>query len=474
MTVHRAIGSLVAVVVGLVLVGWWSTWLTTAPARADALQNLTAGWNLARSGTFSTAKDGKPNMFREPLVPAVTAVAIRMIGGEQNTREHWASGERIRTLKRQNLVWMLLLCIGVWASARGLGASRIAAGASVGLVNGVAFILRPELVDTLGSDLAAAALLTGASGLLAQGWTTGRWRWWIGTGLVLGLGVLVKASLLYVTVGLALGLMLLAAWRAKGWPGDNRGVAVILMLLATAVVTTPWSERNNRLFGVRALTDRGGDVLLLRAYENQVTAAEYSGVWCAYAPGRVKAPICKLTGWSRGDLREGRPLGRFNRANPADPAAVHRVAEAGSGPAPGLSFYRTAKARFFVLIARHKGDPAPLTAADAQAKREALALIRANPGRHLMMSPAFLWRGLGGLTVWLGLVALVALARRRDDLAVFLTPSVGLGLFMALFSHFIPRYAWPMIPAACVILPLILEAALPARAGGPHRAALRS
>ncbi len=76
------------------------------------------------------------------------------------------------------------------------------------------------------------------------------------------------------------------------------------------------------------------------------------------------------------------------------------------------------------------------------------------------MTPAYLWRGLGGLTVWLGLIGLVAFLRKRDDLAVFLTPFVGLGLFLALFSHFIPRYAWPMIPALCVVLPLILQTVL--------------
>lgn len=439
------------VIVGGLIFTWWIQALTTAPARADGLQNLTAAWSLARSGAFTTRENGPADMFREPLPVFADAVAIKVIEAQAGPAPlaDWTRGWRVRAVKAVNLVWMLLLCGAVWGSARTLGASRIAAWAALLLVNGAGFALRSAFVDSLGTDLAGAALLTTASGLLAAGWKTGRWRWWIGAGLAFGLAILVKASLLYVIIGLAIVLALLAAWRAKGWPGDNRGVAIILLLLAAAAVITPWSNRNQRLFGTRALTDRGGEVLLLRAYEDQVTPTEYSGAWCAFAPGRLQGPVCKLTGWSKADLKPGGALGRFSRAAPPDPEAIRKAAQIGGGTPPGLSFYHTAKARYQAL-------PAP---ADARAKQEATALIAAEPGRHLAMIPAYLWRGLGGLTVWLGLVGLIALLRKRDDLAVFLIPAVGLGLFLAVFSHFIPRYAWPMIPMTCVVLPLILETA---------------
>jgi len=459
-TGRRAIGGLVAVAAVVVLIGWWSSWLTVAPARADGFQNLAAGWNLARTGTFSTRPDGRPDMFREPLVPVLTAAAIRLAeaGSPSASLADWSGGERVRALKHQNLIWMLLLCGGVWGAVRGLGASRVSAGAAVMLANGVAFGLRREFVDSLGSDLAGAALLVTASALLARGWISTHWRWWIAAGLVLGLAILVKASLLYVSIGLAAALTLLAAWRAKGLPGDNRGVAILLMLLTAAAVTTPWSERNFHQFGTRALTDRGGEVLLIRAYEDQVTPTEYAGVWCAYAPGRLRPWICRAGGWSRADMAPGGRLGRFNRAPADDPDAIRRAAEPGTGPAPGLSFYQTAKARNQLLAERYAARKSPRTAVDAAARQEAVALIRARPDLHLAMTPAFLWRGMGGLTVWLALAALAALVWRRDAVAVFLLPSVGLGLFLALFSHFIPRYAWLMLPAVCVVLPVFLEA----------------
>ncbi len=196
MTGRRAIGGLVAVAAVVALIGWWSSWLTIAPARADGFQNLAAGWNLARTGTFSTRPDGRPDMFREPLVPVLTAAAIRLaeVGSGPASLADWSGGERVRALKRQNLIWMLLLCCGVWGASRSLGASRVSAGAAVMLVNGVAFGLRREFVDSLGSDLAGAALLVTASGLLARGWVSARWRWWVAAGLVLGLAILVRRS----------------------------------------------------------------------------------------------------------------------------------------------------------------------------------------------------------------------------------------------------------------------------------------
>ncbi len=478
MTRWSALRALAWATLAALLLALWGGWITTTPAKADGEQNLQMALSLAHRGVISTGAAGaRPDMFREPL-PAFSGAAI-IRGVEafkgRTADDAWASGERVRWLKTQNLLWLALVSLAVFGAARTLGVSRAGALTALALVNVAAFGLRREFVDSLGTDLAGAALLTTAAGLLTKGWVSGRWRWWLAAGTAFGLAILVKASLLYVVIGLAVSLTVLAAWRKHGWPGNNRGVAVILLLLSTAAVITPWSERNARLFGTRAITDRGGEVLLLRAYEDQVSPDEYRGVWCVYAPSRLRPSICRLTGWTGADLQPGGALGRFSRAQPRDPAVVRRAAEAGTGPAPGLSFYRTAKARYQVLVERNAGGTAPLTAADAAAKAEALALIKARPDLHLLMTPAYLWRGLGGLTAWLGLAAAIALLRRRDDLAVFLLPAVGLGLFLALFSHFIPRYAWPMIPFACVTLPLILETALQkVRPPGRPPGALRS
>lgn len=450
-------------VIGLVMTLWVGA-LTDRSVGADAGQNLRMAWNLARHGVLSTGDAGRPapDMFREPLTPLITAAIISVsetVAGPASF-EAWNSGARIEALKSQNLLWLLLLYTSVWLAARRLGGSVVTGAAALLLVSGFAFAFRSELLDSLGTDLAAAALLTAAATLTLGAWQDRDWRRWLGAGAVFGLAVLVKASLLYVTVGLGGALLLLAAWRKRGWPGDRVGVGVILLLTATALVITPWTARNHRLFGTPAVTDRGGEVLLLRSYEDQATAAEYAGVWCAYSPGRLQVTVCRLTGVSGADLQPGGALGRFSRKPPADYGPIRAVAAAKTRPVPGESFYYQAKARYLVLVDRYAGEIAPLTAADREAKREAIALIAANPGGHLAMTPAFLWRGLGGLTVVLGVIGLAAFLRKRDDLLVFLLPFVGLGLFMALFSHFIPRYAWPMIPAACVALPLIAEAVL--------------
>ena len=44
-----------------------------------------------------------------------------------------------------------------------------------------------------------------------------------------------------------------------------------------------------------------------------------------------------------------------------------------------------------------------------------------------------------------------ALVRRRTEIAIFILPSMGMVLFYALFSHFIPRYAVTAVPVTIVI-----------------------
>lgn len=443
--------ALLPALAALALVFVWSSWISGAPARADAEQNLRAAMELGLDGRF-------PGMFREPLPIAIDAVGVAVIQATAGPAAYdaWVEGPRIAALKRVNLFWLGLLSVAAFLSARTLGAGRIGAWTALALVNLIAFVLRTEFVDSLGTDLMAAALLTTAAGLTASGWTRQDVRRLAAGGFVLGLACLTKASLLYVAIGLALALLLLAAWRRRGWPDRARRRQVLILLAAVLLATTPWMLRNLVHAGEFSIADRGGEVLLLRAYEDQVTPAEYAGVWCAYSPGRLQAIVCPLTGHSQADLRPGGSLGRFSRATPSDPRAVQAAAEAGAGPVAGLSFYHTAKERFRVLNGRLRST----TAADTRARAEAFALIAAAPGRHLAMTPAFLWRGLGGLTVILLGIGAVALVRKHDGLVVFLLPFVGLGFFMALFSHFIPRYAWPMIPAACVVLPLTVEAVL--------------
>ncbi len=454
-------GLLLSALAGL-LIALWTLVPTGRPVTADAEQNLRAAWNLAHHGVLSTsdAADPAPDMFREPLTPLITGALIKVgeVFSGPSSFETWNGGAGLHGLKQQNIVWIALLWAGVLAAAQRLSLSPTGQVAALALANGFVWALRSELVDSLGTDLAAAALLTLGAATTVAARQTRDWRRWLGAGLVFGLAILVKASLLYVLIGLAGALLLLAAWRNRGWPGDRAGVGLLLMLTVAALVVSPWSERNRALFGTLAIADRGGEVLLLRAYENQVTPVELAGSLCAYSPGKLQAQTCRLTGHALADLRPGGSLARFSRMPPkTDEArlAVRAAAEAG-GPSPGLSFYNVAKERYRVLVERTGST----RAADEAAKAEAIALIKARPDLHLAMTAAFLWRGLGGLTIVLLAVGAVALARRRDDLVVFLLPFVGLGFFMALFSHFIPRYGWPMIPALCVVLPLIAEAGL--------------
>jgi predicted branched-subunit amino acid permease len=81
-----------------------------------------------------------------------------------------------------------------------------------------------------------------------------------------------------------------------------------------------------------------------------------------------------------------------------------------------------------------------------------MTLILQHPWRHLALIIPFLWRGATFVFPILIVVLVIAVRRRREDLAVFALPAFGLVVFFALFSHFIARYALPAREVATVSL----------------------
>ena len=184
-----------------------------------------------------------------------------------------------------------------------------------------------------------------------------------------------------------------------------------------------------------------------------------------------------VLGFSDEDLREGGRLQRLNREANSDFAERDLAAERAGMPDDAVSYYRKARAERTRLQheLRARGNESPATEADRILQDEALAAMLARPGDHMLMTIPFLWRGAAVVFPVLCAGLIYALVRRRTEIAIFILPSMGMTLFYALFSHFIPRYAITAVPVT-IVIGLFLATRAWARLAGklPRMSAVRS
>jgi hypothetical protein len=248
-------------------------------------------------------------------------------------------------------------------------------------------------------------------------------------------------------------LLLLLALPQKYVP--NRATALQTLLLAAGFcsVVLPWMYRNYEHFGTFQIVERGGAVLYMRAVKDGMSAEEYRGSFYVWAPGKLQGLVGAVLGFSDADLREGGRLQRLNREADSDFAERDLAAEHAGKPDDAVSYYRKARAERtrvqHELLAR--GVANPTVEADRMLQDEAVAVIRAHPGDHLLMTIPLLWRGAAVVFPVLCVGLAYGLIKRRTEIAIFILPSMGMTLFYALFSHFIPRYGVATVPVTIVI-----------------------
>jgi len=429
--------------------------------------------NLRDQGVISLDEKAPyaPSMYREPIPVLTTAVAIGLIDTflGRESADHYVSGARARLVKHQDLFWMALLCVSVFCATYLLTSSRLLGFLSVGLMHidiGPFASTGPRGfgLDSMMSDVAAAAMLTAATALLVAAWRNRRISAFVSAGLAFGLVALIKAAFLYVFVGLLVALLCLAL---LGRSDLRRGIAGIgALAVAFAVAVVPWMARNYFTLGDFQLSERGGIVLLVRAMKNEMTADEYKGAWYVWAPERLRPMIGAGLEFSERDLQRGGRLQRLNRTAQADFHDDDVAAELAGAPEKAISFYRKARAERVKLARLAEPDAAsPTTNVEAALTERALTMIAENPARHLATTPLFLWRGAFFAFPMLTMALLYALWRREFALGVLALPAFGLVLFYALFSHFIGRYSVPASPVAVACLVVLGKSAVEALRG---------
>jgi hypothetical protein len=405
-------------------------------------------------------------MDREPLplFPMAAAIAVIDALSGPGTLQDYETGHRAVLVKGQNLLWAVLLVVATYWAASQLTGSRVLGALGGLLVSVDPMPLVPSGVsalglDTLYTDLAAAALLTLASALLVRAWRGRTVTRFALAGLAIGLLALTKATFLYVFVGIVAVLVVVDLWgrrRRELRIGAGPLAAFVLAFLAAIV---PWMTRNYLEIGRFQLTERGGIVLLVRALQNDMTPDEYRGAIYVWAPPALKPALGRLLGYGPQDVERGGRLQRLSRDENSSFAAEDVAAELAGKPESTFTYYREAKAVRTQLEQQAQASGQPPSNVDSELQKLAFTTIAAHPLRHLGAVPLYLWRGA---LVWFPVlvVTLVFALRRRDyGLALFALPTFGMVVFYALLSHFILRYGLPASPIAIVCAIVLAQAA---------------
>ncbi|MEZ5646636.1 MAG: hypothetical protein R3E99_16005 [Burkholderiaceae bacterium] len=449
---------------------------------ADARQNLTIAYNLEVHGIFSQGQDRhelEPSNLREPLPVWVVAAYLRAFDPPEAVSSvlDLASGPNAAFVKQVNALWMFMAVLGCWVLFHALTSSPLGAFVAAGLAY-VLMLDLPGMADTLYTELAASALLTWSAWSLIRASRHGRaGDWWL-AGAVLGLLALTKGIFLHASV-ICMGVMALVqllrdGWGRTGWRAAL-GVAVP-MAIGLAIVVGPWMLRNWVQFGSPHITEgRGGWVLYKRSLLNRMTDEEFHGAMVLYGPSLV-LDLARGTRWEV--TREDVTLrtGRYRRLNIGGSEFQQSDLEAQRAGRPDLAvtYYRQTSARLVQLRKEHmkRGTPLASVAADHDLQKMAVAQLKQDVGRHLMLTPLMAWRGFWSFPTrlpyqlpmrqatltrqieWLNLVAGVSLIvmfvlglwrRNATWVAYSVAPLSMMGLY-ALVSQGLPRFSMPANP----------------------------
>jgi hypothetical protein len=449
-------------ILAVALMTVWARQVSGVPVEKDSAQVVRMAFNLERHGVMSLEEDPPfaPTDYREPIPVFACALGIRIMDSILGAApaDAYFSGERVKYLKYQNLIWLALLCGGAFWATQVLTSSFWLGLLALLLVN-IPFAgghFGAGLVDDLYSEVPAATFLMLASTALAIGFTRHKLGYIAIAGLLFGILTLVKAAVLYAFIGVVLLLPCFYLLQRHPLRAALREWGVVILTFACAI--TPWMYRNYVELGSFQLSQRAGVVLMYRALKDQMTRQEYLGSFYVWGPNSLRGTLGHVFGFTPADLRRGGRLQHLNTALDSDFAADDLAAERAGRPDQTFTYYRQARAERTKIEMEldRAGRPQAELEGDDILKKRAMTLIIAHPWRHLALTIPFLWRGATFAFPVLAFALVWALRRRCYDLALFALPAFGLVMFFALFSHFISRYGVPAREVATVVFVALL------------------
>ena len=415
--------------------------------------------------------------------PFVTGLYLKLasLGSAQWSFEQLRSSEKSRFVKLSNLMWVFLGLLATWLLAHRLMQSHLAAMVVTIVVFWFTFHTAP-LVDTLYTELPAAVLLLWTSYALLVAIQKSSLLLFLLVGLLLGMLALTKAAFLYIgVVAIPLTGILLALSARVNQRSMLRASMLpsLAMAVGLTVILSPWIIRNHLLLGETEISQRAS-VIYGRAVMNQMSMEEIKGVFYLYGPYLYQRAVAGTTLADRGDdFERGGRWQRLNRGASSF-ALSDREAQYAGRPDKAVSFHRiiAAEGIAFRQKAEAFGDLDPSGATEDHFRDEGMRMILEQPGRHLLLSVPFFWKGfwsfpdvripfapvhwqqeiveivnlLSGLALF-GLFLVGVLRLRLEWVAVTLLP-IGMLLLHAMFTHNIPRYSLPAHPLMILALTL--------------------
>jgi len=469
--------------------------ITDSEIQKDALVNLRFAFNLAHHGVLSISETDPylASNAREPIPNIVTGIHLRILELFQTDLSYGdlAKGRGSQLLKLVNLYWVVLGLVATSLLAKALLNSFLLEIMAITLV-GYFFFTVPMFVDTLYTELQASVLLLWASWLLLRASFRRRWKDALLVGIGFGLLSLTKAIMFYVCL-LAMAVLLLRwLWVSlrTGFRFRSGRASVLAILAGFALAVLPWTLRNRVELGTFQLTQRGGRVMYARAIKNRMDNGEIAGAVYFWGPSLYQHISRRLGfGAEPSDFQAGGRYRRINRYASNFQRSDYEAMVAGR-PENVVSYHRMvgAEVNRITYQASAQGVADPYRYAEKQVGNKAKRMIVAEPIRHLVMTPLFLWRGIwswpnegvmvkaSGLYVLIkDLLALASyvslfilfligvLRRRARDLAITVLP-VGMVFAYAFLTHNIPRYSSPAIPLMILSMVVLLE-----RVASPHQ-----
>lgn len=442
----------------------------------DRAQNLSLAVNLAFEGRFVPFDQNGPYARREPAYPfllAGTVIALDRLGIHTINRE-CAGRENIYKerciqqytwLKPVNLILLMLTALLSAFTIHIMSGSSIAAVLGLLAVANSGYLLRQA--DQFMSEVLAAMLLATLAFASIRVVQSGRLLGAAFCGNVLGLLMLTKAIFQYAWFPLLLFLVAVSVFVHRK-PVSYVAATATVFLCGVLAVTGPWLLRNQFAgIGPKIVDGRSGNVLMIRANYNDMTDEEYRIAYLYFNPyfGR-KYPE-----------KAGVPKRLYERLDRQNPDGFYQRGKHATPQDPSCPPIREGQSKNAALVAC------------------ALERIRGNLWGHLRNVPLMLFRGsfreigLGqykeklaptiGDAIGIRLPRIGQGGNRLSRMiygltavfALFFTALYGLSKFnwsmvgltliacyafgmLAGLTHFIPRYATPMIPIqiTCIIV----------------------
>ena len=415
----RTVGAY-AIVSAFVIAATQIMWVVTPSPSLDALRYVDYAFNLAEYNVFGLSAGtsaAAPGYANSPLYPWFVSLVARLDPAVRETFHCLllAQADAARcdidlgalVAAQSALVWLMLFC--VWWSAIAL-IGRVYCGwlaaALAFATTKPTFFANHILTEIL--MLALVALLMVA---IIAAVRSGKARWWMFCGAVLGALALTRPEYRYIFYSFA--ALALIACIARYRVINARKLA--MFIVGFHLLVLPWQLRNYHHFSELTITGGYADVILAqRTALNYMTPKEWGYSFVYWLPGYGEPLAAAMF-----------PDGDYQRL----------------GMGPNSYVIRGGKAIFDDGLAAVGGERDKLTGYLMRTE------VVGRAGPHLAVSLPLLWRGVlaGKYLAAIGILCLAwmvvsALRRRSDEFLALMLVPLSLAPFYALFSASVPRY----------------------------------